>query len=78
MFAFFVFVCVRILSGVMCINISNNKRHFVVAVEVRDRCVVTRAAAATWQNADVEGVQLLVNGHRNRNASLLQMRIGSL
>ena len=69
----FIFVCVRIPSGVMRINISNNKRHFVVAEEVRDRCVVTSAATGTWQNVDV---QLLAIGHCDRNALLFQMRIG--
>ena len=53
----------------MCINISNNKQRLVVAVEVRDRCVVTSAAAATWRNVDVVEVQLLAIGHRKRNAS---------
>ena len=66
----------RIPSGVMRINISNNKQHFVVVEEVRDRCVVTSAATATWRNVDVVDVQLLAIGHRNRNALLLQMRIG--
>ena len=37
----------------MRINIPNNKRHFVVAEEVHDRCVVTSAATATWRNVDV-------------------------
>ena len=76
MFASFVFVCVRIQSGVMRFNIPNNKRHFDVAEEVRDRCVETSAATATWRNVDVVDVQLLAIGHRNRNALLLQMRIG--
>ena len=40
-------------------NISNNKRHIVVAEEVRDRCVETIAAAATLRNADVANVQCL-------------------
>ena len=57
------------------INISNNKRHFVVAEEVRDRCVVTSTAAATWRNVDVVDVKLLAIGRRNRNTLLLQMRI---
>ena len=51
----------------MRINISNNKRHFVVAEEVCDRCAVTSAATATWWNVDVVDVQLLAIGHRNRN-----------
>ena len=60
----------------MRINIPNNKRHFFVAEdEVRDRCVVTSAATATWRNADVVDLQLLAIGHCNRNALLLQMRI---
>ena len=58
----------------MRINIPNNKRHFVVAEEVREQCVVISAATATWRN--VEDMQLLVIEHRNRNASLLKMRIG--
>ena len=58
----------------MCINIPNNKRHLVVAEEVRDRCVVTSAATATLRNVDV---QLLAIGHRNQNALLLQMIKGS-
>ena len=57
-------------------NIPNNKRHFVVADEMRDRCVVTSAATATWRNADVVDVQLLAIGDCNQNALLLQMRIG--
>ena len=60
----------------MRINIINNKRHFVVAEEVRDRCVVASAAAATRRNVDVVDVQLLTIGLRNLNALLLQMRIG--
>ena len=56
-------------------KISNNKRYFFVAVEVRDRCVVTIAATATSRNVDVD-VQLLAIGHRNRNVLLLQKRIG--
>ena len=56
---------------VMRINIPNKKRHFVVAEEVRDRCVVTTAATVTWQNVDVEDVQLLATGYRNPNAWLL-------
>ena len=60
----------------MRINIPKNKRHFVVAEEVRDRCVVTIATTATWGNVDVVDVQLLAIGHCNRNALLLQMRIG--
>ena len=63
-------------SGVMHINIPNNKRNFVVAEEVRDRCVVTSAATASWRNVDVVDVQLLVIGRCDRNALLLQMRIG--
>ena len=54
----------------MHINIPNNKRHFAVAGEVHDRCVVTSAATATWWNVDV---LLLAFGHRNQNALLLQM-----
>ena len=57
------------------INIPNNERRFVVAEEVRDRCVVTSAATAAWRNIDVEDMQLLAIGHRSRNALLLQMRI---
>ena len=57
-------------------NISNNTRHFLVSEEVRDRCVVTSAATATWRNVDVVDVQLLAIGHCNRNALMLQMRIG--
>ena len=59
----------------MRINIPNNKRHFVVAEEVRDRCVVTSAATATWRNVDVVAVQSLANGHCDRNALLFQMMI---
>ena len=59
-------------------NILNNKRHFVVGEEVRDRCVVTSAATATWRNVDVVDMQLLAIGHCNRNALLFQMRIGRL
>ena len=59
----------------MRINIANNMRHYVVAEEVRDRCVVTNAATATWRIVDV---QLLAIGHRNQNALVLQMRIGLL
>ena len=51
----------------MRINIPNNKRHFVVAEEVRGQCVVTSAATASWWNVDVD-VQLLTIGHRNGNA----------
>ena len=58
----------RIPSGVMCINITNNKRHFFVAEEVRDRCVVTSAATARWRNVDAVDVQLLAIGHCNHNA----------
>ena len=58
----------------MRINIPNNKRHFVVAEEVCDRCVAS-SVAATWRNLDVVDVQLLAIVHRNRNALLLQMRI---
>ena len=60
----------------MRINIPNNKQHFVAAEEVRDRCVVTSAATAVYRNVDVQDVQLLAIGHCNRNALLLQMRIG--
>ena len=60
----------------MRINIPNNKRHLVVAEEVRDQCVVTSAATATWRNVFVVDVQMLAIGHRNRNALLLQMRVG--
>ena len=73
-FSSFVFVSVRIPSGVMRINIPNNKRHFDVAEKVCNLCVVTGAAAATWRNVDVV-VHPLRIGHRNRNALLLQMRI---
>ena len=59
----------------MRINIPNDKSHFVVAEEVRDRCVVTSAATATWRNVDVVDVQLLTNWYRNGIALLLQMRI---
>ena len=62
----------------MRINIPNNKRHFVVAEEVRDQCIVTSSAAAMWQNVDAVDVQLLAIRHHNRNAMLLQMRIGRL
>ena len=50
----------------MRINIPNNKRHFVVAEEVRDRYVVTSAETATWRNVDVVDVQLLAIGHCDR------------
>ena len=60
----------------MRINIPNNKRHFVVAEEVGDRCVVTNSATATWRNIDVANVQLLAIGHRNRNALRLQLWFG--
>ena len=60
----------------MHINIPNNKRHFVVAEEVRDRCVVTSAVTAVWQNVDVVDVQLMAIGHCDGNTLLLQMRIG--
>ena len=60
----------------MHINVPNNKRHFVVAEEVCDRCVVTCAATATWRNVDVVDVQLLAIGHYNKNSLLLQKRIG--
>ena len=60
----------------MRINIPNNKRHFVVAEEVRDRCVVTSTAIATWRIVDAVDVQLMAIGHRNQNALLLQMAIG--
>ena len=59
----------------MRINIPNNKRHFFVAEEELDRCVVTSAATATWRNVDVVDVQLLAIGHRNRNALFFQMSI---
>ena len=59
----------------MRINIPNNKRHFLVAEEVRDRCVVTSAATNTWWNVDVVDMQLLAIGHCDQNALLLQMRI---
>ena len=36
LFASFVFVCVCVPSGVMHINVPNNKRHFFIAEEVRD------------------------------------------
>ena len=65
-------VCVRIPSGVMHITLTNNKRHFIVSEEVRDRCLVTSAADAMWRNVDVVDVQLLAIGYRNRNALLLQ------
>ena len=55
------------------INIPNNKRHYVVAEEVRNRSVVISSAAATWRNVDV---QLLAIEHHNLNVLLLQMRIG--
>ena len=76
MFASFVFICVRIPSGMMRINIPNSKRHLFVAEEMRDRCAVTSAATATWRKVDAVDVHLLAIGHRNRNALLLQMRIG--
>ena len=60
----------------MRINIPNNRRHFVVAEEVRDRCVVISAATATSRNVDAVDVQFLSIGHRNRNALLIQMKIG--
>ena len=75
MFASFIFACVRISSGVMRINIPNNKRHFVVAEELRDRCAMTSAATATWRNVDVVDVYLLSIGYCNQNALQLQMRI---
>ena len=59
----------------MRIDIPINKRHFVIAEEVRDRCVVTCAATATWRNVDVVDVQLLEIGLRNRNDLLLLMKI---
>ena len=40
-------------------------------MEVRDGCVVSSAATATWRNVDVVDVQLLAIEHRNRNALLL-------
>ena len=49
----------------MRINIPNNKQHFVVTEDVRDRCVVTGAATAIWRNEDVVDVQLLAIEHRN-------------
>ena len=60
----------------MRVNILNNKRHFVVAEVMRDRCVVTSAETATWRNVDVVDVQLSAIGHRNRNALMLQMMLG--
>ena len=60
----------------MRINIPNNMRHFFVAEEARDRCVVTSASTATWRDVEFVDVQLLTIGVRNRNALLLQMRIG--
>ena len=60
----------------MSINVPHNKRHLVVAVELRDRRVVTGAAIATWRNVDVVDEQLLAKGHCDQNAMLLQMRIG--
>ena len=60
----------------MRINIPNNKRHFIVAEEVRDRCIETSAATATWRNVDVVDVQFLSIGHCDRNTLLLQMSIG--
>ena len=62
----------------MRINIPNDKRHFVVAEEVRERCVVTSAATVTWRNVNVVDVQLLAIGHCDQNTLLLQMRIGCL
>ena len=59
----------------MRINIPNNKQHFVVAEKVRDRCIVTSAATATWRNVDVVDAQLLAIGHCDRNALLFQMKI---
>ena len=53
LFASFVFVCFRMPSGVMRINIPNSNRYFIVAEAVRDRCVVISAATATWGNVDV-------------------------
>ena len=47
----------------MRINIPYNKRHFAVAEEVRDRCVVASAATATWRNVNVVDVHLLAIGH---------------
>ena len=60
----------------MCINFTNNKRHFVGAEEVRGRGVFTSVATATWRNVHVADVELLAIGHCNRNALLLQLRIG--
>ena len=57
-------------------NIAINKRYFLVAEEVLDRCVVTSAASAKWRKVDVVDVHLLAIGHRNRNALLLQISIG--
>ena len=59
----------------MRINVTNNKRHVVVAEEVRDRCAVTSAETAMWRNVEVVDVQLLAIGHRNQNALFLQMWI---
>ena len=57
----------------MCINITNNKRHFFVAEEVRDRYIVTSAATARWQNVDAVDVQLLAIGHCNHNAVVVDI-----
>ena len=53
------------------IDIPDNKRHFIIAEEVCDRCIVISAASATWLNVDVVDMQLLAIGHRNPNAFLL-------
>ena len=62
-------------SDAVLSSMSDNKQHFVVAAEVRDRCVVTSAATVMWRNADVVDVQFLAIGHYNRNALLLHLRI---
>ena len=59
----------------MRINIINNNRYFAVAEEVRNRCVLTSAAAAMWRNVDVVDAQLLAIGHCDRITLLLQMSI---
>ena len=40
-------------SGVILINIPNNKPYFLVAEDIRDGCVVTSAAFAAWRNVVV-------------------------
>ena len=60
----------------MNINIYNNKRHFAVAEELRDRCIVTSDATVMWRNVDVVDVQLLAIGYCDQNVLLLQMWIG--